>query len=373
MPRSWCAWVCATAKPLTRRICAQDAHEVPSGGDWSVTRQAAVFVENANSVSLVDLSMSNLGGNGVFLSRTVQDTDIGRVSFQNLGSTAILIVGDPRFDVPAPWDYTATDTFPQRIRVFNCLAHDIGQTFKQSAGVFVAIAKSVDVDSSLFYNGPRGGVEFNDGFGGGNVLRRSVIFNMVLETSDHGPFNVWDRQKWLEPPGKKANRVEQNLILGNRQGAKGIDLDDGATGYVNTGNVIVWGYHKFKGKQVNASNNLVLMPLEQGCVFITSASSIPSAFVWDNNTCVTAGLGPYGWVDFPATLPGLCVRTNFVARNNRIYMDGVPQNFATCGSPNNLAGWRSMQQDAGLAFSPKLPSVPALLDMMKKAMSGWWA
>jgi hypothetical protein len=37
------------------------------------------------------------------------------------------------------------------------------------------------------FNGPRAGVLWNDGFGGGNTLQHSLLFNLVRETTDHGP------------------------------------------------------------------------------------------------------------------------------------------------------------------------------------------
>ena len=49
--------------------------------------------------------------------------------------------------------------------------------------------------------GPRAGINANDGFGGGNVIERNLIFNMVRETGDHGPFNSWDRVPYITTIG----------------------------------------------------------------------------------------------------------------------------------------------------------------------------
>ena len=35
------------------------------------------------------------------------------------------------------------------------------------------------------------GFNFNDGMGGGDILKSNIIFNMVRETQDHGTFNSW--------------------------------------------------------------------------------------------------------------------------------------------------------------------------------------
>lgn len=40
-------------------------------------------------------------------------------------------------------------------------------------------------DGNVLFNGPRCGINFNDGFGGGNIVQHNLINNWVRETSDH--------------------------------------------------------------------------------------------------------------------------------------------------------------------------------------------
>lgn len=47
------------------------------------------------------------------------------------------------------------------------------------------------MEGNIFFNGPRSGININDGFGGGNVFQFNLLFNWVRETSDH----VKDRLK----------------------------------------------------------------------------------------------------------------------------------------------------------------------------------
>lgn len=35
------------------------------------------------------------------------------------------------------------------------------------------------------FNGPRSGININDGFGGNNMIKKNLLFNWVRETSDH--------------------------------------------------------------------------------------------------------------------------------------------------------------------------------------------
>ena len=37
----------------------------------------------------------------------------------------------------------------------------------------------------------------NDGFGGDTLIQRNLLFASLLETSDHGPYNSWDRLPFL--------------------------------------------------------------------------------------------------------------------------------------------------------------------------------
>ena len=54
-------------------------------------------------------------------------------------------------------------------------------------------AQSV-VTGNVFFNGPRAGINANDGFGGGDEISHNLVFSTCRESGDHGPFNSWDRQ-----------------------------------------------------------------------------------------------------------------------------------------------------------------------------------
>jgi hypothetical protein len=49
------------------------------------------------------------------------------------------------------------------------------------------------VSGNVFFNGPRAGINANDGFGGGDVISHNLVFSTCRESGDHGPFNSWDR------------------------------------------------------------------------------------------------------------------------------------------------------------------------------------
>jgi hypothetical protein len=62
----------------------------------------------------------------------------------------------------------------------------VGVWVKQSAAYFKAIARANTIRSNVFMNGPRSGVNFNDGAMGGEVLEGNLMLGFVRESNDHG-------------------------------------------------------------------------------------------------------------------------------------------------------------------------------------------
>ena len=54
----------------------------------------------------------------------------------------------------------------------------------QTSCYFQAIAANVTLRDNLCYNGPRAGINWNDGFAGNNRIEGNLVFNMVRETGD---------------------------------------------------------------------------------------------------------------------------------------------------------------------------------------------
>ena len=325
-------------------------HEVPSGGDWTVTRNGAVFVENATNVAIQDCAFANVDGNGVFASGRVVNLRVQRNSFHSVGSTAVLLVGSPRYFASDPWSATLQDRVSSAVVSGNVI-WDVGVFVKQASGVFVALAKDVLVENNVIFNGPRAGLTVNDGFGGGHVFWRNVVFNQVLETNDHGPFNAWDRQKWDAVPA--WNSLEENLFVGNTDGPKGVDLDDGTQYWRTSRNVVVYGLFKLKGSDVRHENNLVILPpVGYTCVLITPACRFPAKMSWTNNTCITA-TKPYMWVGPKTEISRLCDPANVATAFNAYMLVGSgTQTFTDCtGSVSSFAQWRARGQDRLTTFS----------------------
>ena len=92
--------------------------------------------------------------------------------------------------------------------------------------------------NNVFFNGPRAGINFNDGFGGHSNITENLIFNQCRESGDHGAMNSWDRTAYISDvkygrPSYTAamNQVANNFIIANYGASQGFDTDDGSSWY----------------------------------------------------------------------------------------------------------------------------------------------
>jgi hypothetical protein len=348
------------------------AHEMPSGGDWSVTRQAAVVLEDVRYIQVLNCSFRHLGGNGLLVSKRAQHVSLLYNVFDYLGSSSILLVGDPLFSSPTAYN---RELFPNRhvefIVIRSNVMSNLGLVVKQSSGVFFALAKSVLVEQNVMYNIPRAGITYNDGFGGNITVVHNVLFNTVLETLDHGPLNVWDRQQWIEPPGKLPFVIASNLFLGNMGGSKGIDLDDGARNFVVQNNVVIHGLLKFKGANIMAERNLII-PIDWGCFLMTPFNDPKgsSNLKLQNNTCVShynGRLPPYYFNVGTQEAKNICELRNFHAVGGNRYF-GTSSQWVACGAGKiTWNKWMTQfsQEDAFSEFVPvRVPTLEAEAQMI---------
>ena len=82
----------------------------------------------------------------------------------------------------AKFDATGGDYPQDNVFEWNHL-HELGVYTKQTAGYFQSQSAHNHLRGNLIYNGPRSGVNWNDGMGGGNTMSDSLLFNLVRETT----------------------------------------------------------------------------------------------------------------------------------------------------------------------------------------------
>jgi len=105
------------------------------------------------------------------------------------------------------------------------------------------------IKRNVMFNGPRALINFNDGFGGGAEISENLLHNACRESSDHGPFNSWDRQVfgWEKSDDgilnliPMYNRIHHNFIIANYGSGMAIDNDDGSSYYDIHDNVFYEG------------------------------------------------------------------------------------------------------------------------------------
>jgi hypothetical protein len=253
-----------------------DPHGVPSGGDWSLQRTGALFFEGTEQLNVSDCLFIRLDGNALFLSGYNRNATIQRNEFVWIGDSAM-----------ASWGTTidnlvnGTDgNFPRYTSVLYNFVHENGVWTKQTSAWMQAKTVQTYFEGNIFFNGPRAGININDGFGGGNELVSNLLFNQVRETYDHGPFNSWDREPfWTDITNETGsftqlyNEVHHNVFFCNYGSQACIDNDDGSTYFKNHNNFEIYGCHKdyFAGHNKYTYDTVLAFPTcwDRGCAFFT--------------------------------------------------------------------------------------------------------
>ncbi|MBA7577085.1 hypothetical protein ES708_18931 [subsurface metagenome] len=240
------------------KVTYMDRYEYPSLGDWGIVRSGAILIEGAEKCSIEDCFFDAVGGNAVFINNYARSIEVTGNVFTECGESAVCLVGKSHLNfnktyncqfcgASHPWGWDEpSDEIPSDCMVSNNLIHDIGEFGKQVAGVFLSLSKKNTISHNHIYNTPRAGICINDGWHGGHIVEYNDLHNTVRETSDHGPFNSWGRERyWCEKQshGKGASHPAGNVledgkytsvIRNNRfvdNSGWGIDLDDGSSNY----------------------------------------------------------------------------------------------------------------------------------------------
>lgn len=244
--------------------------------DWKFYRVGAVTIENAAAVAVRDSDFRDLGGNAIVVSGRASQVRVSGNHIRDIGGTAIAFVGRPEavrsplFEYEEKLELSAidrtpgpkSDAYPQDSVAEDNLIHDIGQVDKQAAGVEIAMAARIAVSHNSIYRIPRAGINIGDGTWGGHLISDNDVFDTVLETSDHGAFNSWGRDRYWHPDRREMDRrttaerplvqldaLEPVVIKHNRfkcDHGWDIDLDDGSSNYLIEDNLTLSGGLKLR-------------------------------------------------------------------------------------------------------------------------------
>jgi hypothetical protein len=159
------------------------------------------------------------------------------------------------------------------------------------------------IRNNVMWGAPRTGVNFNDGFGGGDDFSYNLIFSVCRESTDAGPINTWDRAPYLtdvltgEPSLRMAPRtMHHNMVVSNNNGTTQVsafDTDDGSAYQHIYSNFVVMGGYGMKSdcgghSNVHRNNVYAWVNTVINMVFFEDADDVLDADAnrMENNTVV---------------------------------------------------------------------------------------
>ena len=250
--------------------------------DWCIYRGAAVVFENTENCTIADCTFRNLGGNAVFVNRYNLQANIRGCHFYDIGASAICVVGDTSAVRSVPNQYAKVTLpqqmdkvpgpknhqYPRQCLIEDNLIHHIGRVEKQVAGVEIQVAAQITIRHNSIYQVPRAAINVGDGAFGGHLIEYNDAFETVLETSDHGAFNSWGRDRYWH--FNNDNNIQMALldaqyttvIRNNRfrcDHGWDVDLDDGSSNYHIYNNVFLKGGLKFREGYFRVAENNIFI------------------------------------------------------------------------------------------------------------------
>ncbi|MFO0887810.1 MAG: PDZ domain-containing protein [Isosphaeraceae bacterium] len=282
-----------TLKGLTLRHAARtfmDNKEPLLRSDWTTYRGGAILFEGAEDCGLNGLTLDQVGGNAIFVSRYNRRLAIRGCHVVGAGANGVAFVGDPASVRSPLFEYNQrqslkdidrtpgprTEDYPADCLVEDCLIHETGRFEKQTAPVQISMSMGITVRRCSLYDVPRAGINISEGTFGGHVIEDCDIFDTVLETGDHGSFNSWGRDRYwglkdvdLNTITRGADRdlplldvVRPIVLRHNRWRCDhgwDIDLDDGSSRYEIRDNLCLGGGLKLREGFYRLVENNVLV------------------------------------------------------------------------------------------------------------------
>ena len=137
----------------------------------ALQRSGAIFLDGTDGVVLENLTMERNDGNAIMVSGHNTNTKIVGCEIRWTGDSAIALWGrtDELSDGGRRGMY-ADDDHPVGVEIAHNLVHELGAFEKQSSMVFPGKTCAANLHHNVFFNGPRAGININDGFCGGACL-----------------------------------------------------------------------------------------------------------------------------------------------------------------------------------------------------------
>ena len=361
------------------RATFMDAYEDIARGDWAIHRGGAVYFLNSQNCSVRDFHIEQVGGNGIFVDGFNRDIHISGCLIEDTGDSAVCFVGNPK----AVRDYQTwekgvskitdlepgpkTEDYPANCSVKNTITRDVGVYGKQTSGVLVSMAMDITVDHCSVYRIARAGVTFNDGAWGGHVMSNCDIYDTILDTGEHGPFNSWGRERFWK--GKQMNKdmvlldamktvkLHNNRIGNYRSSISAgnwtIDLDDGSSNFEIYNNLMLGSTLKLRdGYFRKVWNNIMVSAVPVG---IHCWPKDNSDDVIERNIVVVAGaIEGSGKISKTMIVPLIMPADYGIWGhfNSNLWWNTNTEDFSVGKQATSLAKWQEKQGKNGLFADP---------------------
>jgi hypothetical protein len=355
-------------------------YEMVTASDWAIYRRGTVFMQNAENITIDHCDFDQIGGNGVFMSGYNRYNVVSNCDFEQAGASCVCMFGlRSSIRCPNAWpnvgscgDVTPgplTNEYPGNCRIDNNMMNACGRFEKQTSGVTCSAAEFDTVRHNSIHNIPRAGINFCDGCWGGHLVDYNWVYDCVKETSDHGPFNAWGRDRILiygsgNLAASRYDACNTTVVRMNRfeatVGMFGIDLDDQATNYYQEKNLLMGGGLKMQWNRYNTYlNNIILR-----------GGNVQFHTPWNQNTHYGARnivFGPCNYGTLGNDIAGI---RNAVSQwdSNVVYNNGATPTVtywsqsASCGTSE--ATWATWQA-AGLDAHSQYATNPGFVDTQK--------
>ena len=140
------------------------------------------------------------------ISNFSRNATIADSEFVWVGESAIVSVGSTE-----KIDGTKGDQ-PRGNQILRNLIHEVGIFGKQTAGYVQAMSCQTTLKNNVMFNGPRAGINFLDGFGGGNLVQSNALWNWVRETGDQCAPPSQMRSNKAVPPTVDYSHLARSLL-----------------------------------------------------------------------------------------------------------------------------------------------------------------
>jgi len=256
--------------------------------DWTIYRGGAVLLNGTENIVIRDCEFDQPGGNALFVNGYNRKALVKGCHIHDTGASGVAFVGlqkavrNPLTDYGQRHDRKKIDLtpgpkssdYPADCAVEDCLIEGIGRVERQPAGIQISMAQEITVRDCSIYDCVRAGINVSEGTWGGHLIERCDVFDTVLETSDHGSFNSWGRDRYWpslqRKPGNPPVDANPNLpfldamkttvIRDSRWRCDhgwDVDLDDGSSNYDITNNLMLKGGLKLReGYRRKVWNNI---------------------------------------------------------------------------------------------------------------------